>query len=166
MTLSHPHEIVWDRGPEEDNMDLDAGGVKFDGGKIRMDLIPMDALMIIAAVFTYGAIKYDDWNWAKGMRKGRIMAALMRHVAHYLLGEDLDDESGLPHLGHMGCCVMMLLSANLRGVSVEDREMSLTALKNVQAHFANMKDPAGSIKNGGGSVVSDADQSAISRHTR
>lgn len=138
-----------------DNMDLEKGGVKFDAGKIRMDLVPQDALMMIAAVFTYGAIKYDEWNWVKGMRVGRIMAALDRHKAAFLLGEELDDESGLPHLAHMGCCVMMLLSSMLRDRHEEDRHKALDGLAEVLELFRNMKNPVDTVKNGGVSVVED-----------
>lgn len=136
-----------------DNFDLDKGGVKFDAGKIRMDLVPQDAIMAIAAVFTYGAIKYDDWNWAKGMRDGRIDAAYERHRAAYLLGEELDDESGLPHLWHMGCCVLMRISAQLRGVLKDDRDTNVLALHDVMERFTlDMKDPRNTVKNGGDAV--------------
>lgn len=124
-----------------DAVDLEKGGVKYDGGKPRMDLLPMDALFAIACVFTYGALKYDDWNWAKGMRRGRILAALLRHVAAYSVGEEYDAESGLPHSWHMGCCVLMLISGDLRGVAMEDRSYAVQALRRVQATFRGMNDP-------------------------
>lgn len=143
-----------------DNFDLEKGGVKFDAGKVRMDLVPMDAVYGAAAVFTYGAIKYDDWNWAKGMRRGRILAALMRHVGAYLLGEELDEESGLPHTWHMCCCTMMLTAADLRGVAVEDRQKAIDAYQNAQRFFAGMKDPAGTKKNAGGSVYTPGPRQA------
>lgn len=141
--------------PSGDNMDLEKGGVKFDAGKIRMDLVPMDAVMAEAAVFTYGAIKYDDWNWAKGMRKGRIVAGMMRHLAAYMLGEDRDPESGLPHLWHLRCGTGMLIAGELRGVAQEDRQEALQAYARVQEIFKNMKDPAGTVKNGGGSIMEE-----------
>lgn len=122
----------------QDNYDMTAGGVKLDAGKIRMDLVPMDAVMAEAAVYTYGAIKYDDWNWAKGMRKGRIIAALMRHAAAYMAGQERDPESNLPHTWHMRCCTGMLVSAELRGVAVEDRQFAVEAYEKAQAIFAEM----------------------------
>ena len=130
----------------EDNTDVNAGGAKFDAGKIRMDLVPMDAVMAEAAVYTYGAIKYDDWNWAKGMRKGRIVAALLRHTGAYMLGEERDPESGLPHTWHMRCCTGMLVAGELRGVAIEDREDALVAYNFVLNIFKDMKDPSGTTK--------------------
>lgn len=124
-----------------DNMDLDAGGVKFDTGKVRPDLVPGEFIFAVAAVLTYGAIKYDDWNWAKGMRRGRFMAALMRHWIAYMVGEELDDESGLPHLWHVGSCVCLLVSAELRGVAEEDRREAVDAYYRAKSIFADMRNP-------------------------
>lgn len=124
-----------------DNYDMEKGGVKLDAGKVRLDLVPPEANIAEAAVYTYGAVKYDDWNWAKGMRRGRIMAALMRHWIAYMVGEELDDESGLPHLWHMGACVCMLVSAELRGVAEEDRREAVDAYYMAKSIFAGMRNP-------------------------
>lgn len=128
--------------PEDDTDVVNGtGGVKYDGDKARMDLLPMDAMYAISCVFTYGAIKYDDWNWAKGMRKGRLIAAALRHVTAYMMGEELDDESGLPHTWHLGCCVLMLISCDLRGIAGEDRSTNLAALGAARHAFSKMKPP-------------------------
>ena len=125
-----------------DNQDMEAGGVKFDFGKIRMDLVPEDASMAIAAVLTYGARKYDAWNWAKGMSSSRLSAALRRHLAAYELGEENDPESGLPHLWHIGCCSMMMISGDLRDVMEDDRCKHPEAMNKILSKFENdMKDP-------------------------
>lgn len=105
----------------EDNFDMSKGAMKFDGGKPRMDLIPHDALFDIASVFTFGAVKYDSWNWCKGMRWGRCLAACIRHIYQFLGGDDNDKESGLPHLAHAGACIMMALSMLKRGLGEDDR---------------------------------------------
>lgn len=129
--------------PKGDNMNMNAGGVKFDSGKVRMDLLPQDALMAIAQVFTYGAVKYDDWNWAKGMRAGRLLAAFDRHKALYLLGEEKDEESGYPHLWHMGCCIMMLISADIRDALENDRRpISMALLEVLKRQMAEGNDPS------------------------
>lgn len=136
-----------------DNMNLEAGGVKFDAGKARVDLVPGEFIFAVASVLTYGAIKYDDWNWAKGMRKGRIMAALGRHWIAYMVGEEVDPESGLPHTWHMATCLAMLISADLRGVADEDRQYAIGAYYKAQSLFSRMKDPKGTPINGGKSII-------------
>ena len=139
-----------------DNMNLEAGGVKFDAGKARIDLVPGEFIFAVASVLTYGAIKYDDWNWAKGMRKGRIMAAMGRHWIAYMVGEEIDPESGLPHTWHMATCLAMLISADLRGVASEDRQFAVKAYYEAQHRFSQMKDPKGAVKNSVGSIVENA----------
>jgi len=126
---------------KDTNLDMSTGGVKSDTGKIQMDLLPPDALMAVAAGFTYGEIKYDAWNWAKGMGNGRLMAGIKRHAAAYELGEYFDEESGLPHLWLMGCGIMMLIALDLRGDLIEERAIDVPALENLRRRYAMMKPP-------------------------
>ena len=99
-------------------------GVKLDAGKPRWDLLPFDALDEVAIVLDYGAQKYAARNWEKGMAWGRLLAAALRHLAKWAIGHDLDAESGLPHLSHAACCVLMLLALHKRGVGTDDREVA------------------------------------------
>lgn len=89
-------------------------GVKFDGDKVRTDLYPPDAYEMISQVYTFGAKKYSAHNWSKGMDWSRLIGAAERHLLAFKKGEDLDPESGLPHLAHLGCCISMLLSFQAR----------------------------------------------------
>lgn len=87
-------------------------GVKFDEGKLRFDLLPAHALEEVAAIYTYGANKYEPWNWAKGLAWSRVFAALMRHLWAWARGEDRDPESKMRHLAHAawGCLTLLELS--------------------------------------------------------
>lgn len=100
------------------------GGLKFDGGKPRMDLLPMDALEGIATVLGFGAKKYGDRNWEKGIAWGRLAGAALRHLGAWMMGKDLDDESKLPHLHHFGCCALMLIALVLRKQGEDTRGVS------------------------------------------
>jgi hypothetical protein len=62
-----------------------------------------------ARVFEYGKRKYAAWNWAKGMPWSVPLACAARHLLAMSAGEDIDNESGLPHRGHVFCNVVMLL---------------------------------------------------------
>ena len=73
-------------------------GTKTDDGKVRFDLIPGDALYSLAEVYTYGSLKYADNNWRKGMSWSRVFGGLMRHAWAFWRGEEIDEESGLPHI--------------------------------------------------------------------
>jgi hypothetical protein len=94
---------------------------KFDGGKIRPELLPFPSLESVSAVFAYGANKYADHNYRKGMAWSRLLGAALRHLFRWACGEDIDAESGHPHLAHAGCCVLMLLDAQAQGLGVDDR---------------------------------------------
>jgi len=78
-------------------------GTKFDGEKIRLDLIPPAATEGIGLVLTFGAKKYAAYNWAKGIHYSRILGAIKRHLLAIEKGEDVDPESGLLHIDHIAC---------------------------------------------------------------
>ena len=96
-------------------------GKKNDTGKTRLDLLPWDALALIGKVFTHGSIKYTAYNWCGGIHYSRLMAALLRHMGKWWLGQDNDSDSGIHHLGHAGCCMLMLISMALTRPDLDDR---------------------------------------------
>lgn len=96
-------------------------GKKADDGKLPYDLLPSDAIEEIVKVLDFGAKKYAAHNWCKGMRWGRVFAAMMRHGWAWWRGEDKDPETGLSHLAHLGCCCLFLLAFEKRGVGTDDR---------------------------------------------
>ena len=85
------------------------GGMKYDDGKTPLDLWSPDVLVEIAEVLSFGAKKYEAYNWAQGLSYRRVFAALLRHLWAFWRGQNLDDETGRHHLAHAGCCLMFLL---------------------------------------------------------
>jgi len=85
-------------------------GVKHDQGKLRMDLIPKELLDGVAEVLTFGAEKYSEHNWREGLDWSRCYGAMMRHMTAWWDGERNDQESGLSHLAHAGCCLAFLMT--------------------------------------------------------
>jgi len=83
-------------------------GLKYDQGKLQLDLIPRAALDQIAKVLGFGKEKYAAHNWRKGIVYSRLIAAALRHITAYNDGEDLDPESGLSHVAHALCCLSFL----------------------------------------------------------
>lgn len=96
-------------------------GKKADAGKPAMGLLPFDALMEVAVVLECGERKYAARNWELGMAWCRLVAAAMRHLSRWMMGEERDAESGHRHLSHFACCALMLLALTLRGVGTDDR---------------------------------------------
>lgn len=104
-------------------------GIKKDEGKIRTDLLPFDALEQVSEVLSHGATKYEARNWEKGFAWGRLLGAALRHLFSWAGGQDRDEESGLPHLAHAACCVLMLLALTTRRVGVDDRTGAACKIK-------------------------------------
>lgn len=96
-------------------------GRKDDQGKPRFELLPSDALRAIAVILTFGALKYEDRNWEKGMDWSRVFGALQRHLWSWWEGESLDPETGKSHLWNAGCCILFLIAYECRGVGKDDR---------------------------------------------
>jgi hypothetical protein len=90
-------------------------GRKFDGGKLMYGLLPPLALKETVKVLTFGAQKYEPDNWQHVPdSKRRYFDALQRHLWAWKQGEQLDQESGLPHLAHAMCCLMFLYEHDVK----------------------------------------------------
>lgn len=83
-------------------------GKRFNQGKTRVDLLPADAVLKTAQVFTYGAKKYGERNWEKGMKWSNVLSSLERHFQAIKLGQDYDKETGFLHIDHILCNAMIL----------------------------------------------------------
>lgn len=95
-------------------------GRKNDSAKPRMSLVPTKALVKVAEVMTYGADKYEAYNWAKGLNHSRLMDATLRHLYSHMNGDDLDEETNLPHLAHAAASILMLLETFLNRPDLDD----------------------------------------------
>jgi hypothetical protein len=97
------------------------GGRKDDTAKPRYDLLPPELLEATARVLTFGASKYGDRNWERGMSWGRVFAALMRHLWAWWRGDATDPETGLSHLWHAACGIAFLIAYEQRQIGTDDR---------------------------------------------
>jgi hypothetical protein len=95
--------------------------VKNDENKTELNLLPVLALEKIGSVFSFGAKKYSNYNWSKGLLYSRIFAATLRHLFSWWKGEELDEESGKSHLYHAGCCILMLIETQELELGEDDR---------------------------------------------
>ena len=93
-----------------------------DTNKLRFELIPPEANEALAEVLTYGAQKYGQRNWEKGLYHDEIMGALLRHLHEYQKGNLIDPESGLTHLSHAYCNLAFLITMIERRPELSERE--------------------------------------------
>ena len=96
-------------------------GVKYDNGKPKLTLVNRETLNGIARAMEYGMAKYGRNNYKAGLDWTRVLDALLRHANAYAAKEDLDQESGLNHIYHVGACVNMLLYYIENNVGKDDR---------------------------------------------
>lgn len=119
----------------------DEVGKKHDTGKLRYDLLPVDAEAMIVQVLTFGADKYGPENWRQVPDKdARYYAACRRHLEAWRRGELVDPESGQHHLSHAVCCLLFLLQLDIEADRQRDSDI---------ADFVGMRDLPKSLQRQG-----------------
>lgn len=96
-------------------------GMRFNTGKAELHQVPTSLKFAVAKVLMYGEQKYAKGNWRLGMKWTTASDCLERHMASWLDGEDLDDESGLPHLYHAAANIAMLIEYSETCKDLDDR---------------------------------------------
>ncbi len=90
--------------------------------KTPLALIPPVAADATAKVHQFGAERYGPWNWREN--KVPLMTylhAMRRHLDAVLDGQDLDPDSGLPHVAHVAASCNIIMDAAAFGTLVDDR---------------------------------------------
>lgn len=82
----------------DETVQVSSTGGQKAGNDERYDLIPVEPLRKLARHYGIGAKKYSDDNWRKGYDWRLSYAALQRHINQFWAGEDIDEETGSPHM--------------------------------------------------------------------
>lgn len=98
-------------------------GLRYNTGKLRWSLVSWKALEPMVRVLMFGAEKYDDHNWKKGLKYTEVCESMMRHLYAFMEGEDNDPESKLSHVGHILCNAMFLSYMSLFKKDFDDRNI-------------------------------------------
>jgi hypothetical protein len=113
-----PEQVV--KGQGEVRVTSETGGQK--GSKpAQLGAVDPAAIMEVATVAGFGAMKYDAYNYTKGYDWSLSYNALQRHLHAFWAGEDTDPESGLPHLAHAAWHCLALITFLRNGVGTDDR---------------------------------------------
>ena len=81
-------------------------GDRFNDGKPKWSLVHYGSLVLMIRVLEFGAKKYSAENWKKGLDLKEILESMQRHLAAMMDGEEIDNESGIDHMGHIMCNAM------------------------------------------------------------
>ncbi len=105
-------------------MDNKEKGKKYDNNYLEkppLDLIPYEALELMAQVMGMGREKYGRSQWTGGIEYSRLTNAAGRHMGQFSKGIDLDDESKLNHIGHAMVNLAMLVWMIQNKPEMDDR---------------------------------------------
>jgi len=84
------------------------------GEKLRLDLLPWDALEEVAKVFMFGAKKHEPNGWKKIPDAIPVYRqATGRHFSSIMQGNDIDEESGLMAEAHACADLLIVIAKRL-----------------------------------------------------
>lgn len=105
------------KGYPDNNPKTSVGATKLD-----LSLVPESAIICLAAAMKNGADKYGPFNWREHTISSMVyIAAVKRHVAAWVDGEDYADDSGVHHLDHAMACLALLRDAESIGKLNDNR---------------------------------------------
>ena len=105
----------------------DGGGLRFNTGKVRYELLPPEALDALAQHYTQsggpigGPAKNPDRHWERGMAVLICFGAMMRHAWKWFRGEDHDPETGSHHMIAVAWNAFAIFTYSVRNIGTDDR---------------------------------------------
>lgn len=100
---------------------VDGGGLRFNKGKLRVDLVPSDVIEALAGVLGFACTQrkppYPERNWERGMKWSDVVASMERHLLDVKLGRRLDPSgTNLRSTALLLCNAVFLCAYDIRGM--------------------------------------------------
>jgi len=103
---------------------------KHAAGRLKPSLrhLPPSALFYEGRVMDSGAAKYGPFNWGEaGVVASVYFDAISRHLFAWYTGEEIDPESGQPHMAHIRACAGIIIDCTEIDNLKDDRPVGKTA---------------------------------------
>lgn len=90
--------------------------------RLDLSLVPPTAIAYMALASTEGDLKYGGYNWRDaGVKASVYVAACMRHLWKWYLGQECDPKTQVPHLASVLQSIAIIVDAYECGKLVDDR---------------------------------------------
>lgn len=92
---------------------------KFPVERADLTRLPFRALAVVAKVIESGDRKYQAGDWIMAPQRidgRRDLNSALRHIAEYVEGKDVDEDSGESPLAHAAARLLFLLEREARGI--------------------------------------------------
>jgi dATP/dGTP diphosphohydrolase len=90
--------------------------------KVPFSTIPGQVVGEVGLAMMEGALKYGRHNYrVAGVRASVYHDAALRHLLAFWEGQDIDPDSGLPHIVKAMACCVVLRDSQIQGNWVDDR---------------------------------------------
>ena len=94
----------------------------FGEAKVHLGLLPAAGKIHGALAMQSGSKKYGPYNWRESnVRMTIYLDAIERHLLALRDGEDLAQDSGVSHLGHIISSASIILDAQATNTLIDDR---------------------------------------------
>jgi hypothetical protein len=102
---------------------------RYGRAKVPLTLFPITAVVYGALAQRDGAKKYGPYNWrGKPIRYSTFIDACQRHILAHIDGEEVAEDSGVPHLAHALACLAIIIDAKESGNLIDDRPPAAKAV--------------------------------------
>lgn len=103
---------------KKDTNPKDAVGI----AKVPFSTVPTQVVGELGLAMMEGALKYGRHNFrVAGVRASVYYDAALRHLAAFWEGQDIDPDSGLPHVVKAMACMAVLRDSQIQGNWNDDR---------------------------------------------